>query len=84
MEARLLPVRLQLEQGTVAFLQRFFMPFLRESSLEEPAVLVEHTDVLATDLGEWRWFWQSATRKRLPKIGLGQAQLGNLQGDRYP
>ncbi|GAB4814248.1 hypothetical protein N2152v2_001294 [Parachlorella kessleri] len=43
-EVQLLALRLQLEQGTIAFLQRFFAPFV--DSLEEPGVLVEHEDAL--------------------------------------
>ncbi len=40
-----MPLRLQLEQGTVAFLQRFLAPFL--DTLAEPGVLVEHADAQA-------------------------------------
>jgi len=43
-EVQLLPLRLQLKQGTVAFLHLFFAPFV--DSLEEPGVLVEHADAL--------------------------------------
>lgn len=42
MEVHLLPLRLQLDQGTVAFLQRFFAPF--GDTLAEPAVVVEYAD----------------------------------------
>jgi hypothetical protein len=44
-EVALLPLRLQLEQGTVAFLQRFLAPLL--DTLGEPGVLVEHADAQA-------------------------------------